>query len=117
MISRRNLLAQDSRERLASMNRVCPFRFCRLLFLTAVATGCYPNSRKAARPEQMQEAADPAYQVDPLTAGSVSGMIRYIGKKSLLKKIDMSGDPACVQTHHGNALDESLAVSPQRRVG
>jgi len=93
------------------MNRVCPFRFCCLLFLMAIATGCSPNSRKTAPPKQMQEAAAPAYQVDPLTAGSISGMIRYIGKRPLPKKIDVSGDPACVEAHHGNALAESLVVS------
>jgi hypothetical protein len=38
-------------------------------------------------------------------------MIRYIGKRPLLKKIDMSGDPACVGAHHGSARDESLVVS------
>jgi len=92
------------------MNRVCPFRFCCLLFLMAIATGCSPNSRKTAPPEQVQEAAAPAYQVDPLTAGSISGMIRYTGKRPLPKKIDMSGDPACVEAHHGNALDEPLVV-------
>jgi hypothetical protein len=93
------------------MNRVCPFRFCCLLFLMAIATGCSPNSRKTAPPEQVQEPAAPAYQVDPLTAGSISGMSRYIGKRPLPKKIDMSEDPACVEAHQGNALDESLAVS------
>ena len=93
------------------MKRVCPFRFCFPLFLMVTATGCSPNSRKAEPPEQVQEAASPAYQIDPLTAGSISGMIRYIGKRPLPKKIDMSGDPACVEAHHGNALDESLIVS------
>jgi hypothetical protein len=68
------------------MNRVCPFRFCCLLFLMAIATGCSPNSRKTAPPKQMQEAAAPAYQVDPLTAGSISGMIRYIAKKALAEE-------------------------------
>jgi YVTN family beta-propeller protein len=53
------------------MNRVCPFRFCCLLFLMAIATGCSPNSRKTAPPEQVQEPAAPAYQVDPLTDGTV----------------------------------------------
>jgi hypothetical protein len=80
-------------------------------FLMAIATGCSPNSGKTAPPEQVQEAAAPAYQVDPLTTGSISGMIRYIGKRPLPKKIDMSGDPACVQAHHENAFDESLVVS------
>ena len=35
-----------------------------------------PISRKTSPPEQVQEAAAPANQVDPLTAGSISGMIR-----------------------------------------
>ena len=104
------ICAPDGRKRFASMNRVCPFRFCCLLFLMAIATGCSPNSRKAEPPER-QEAAAPGYQIDPLTAGSISGMIRYIGKRPLPKKIDMSGDPACVEAHHGNALDEALVVS------
>ena len=98
------------------MNRVCPFRFCCLLFLMAIATSCSPHSRKAEPPEQGQETAAPRYEIDPLTAGSISGMIRYIGKRPLPKKIDMSGDPACVEAHHGNALDEALVVSVQRQV-
>ena len=73
--------------------------------------GCSPTSRKAAPPWQVQVAAAPAYQVDPLTAGSISGMIRHIGKRPLPKRIDMSGHPACVEAHHENALDESLVVS------
>src|SRR2546430_16814401 len=93
------------------MNRVCPFRVCCLLFLMAIATGCSPNSRKSAPPKQMQEAAAPAYQADPLTAGSISGMIRYIGKRRLPKKIDASGDPACVEAQHGNALAASVVES------
>jgi len=93
------------------MNRVCPFRFCCLLFLMAIVTGCSPTFRKTAPPEQVQEAAASGYQVDPLTVGSISGMIRYIGKRPLPKKIDMSGDPACVEAHHEKALDESLVVS------
>ena len=71
----------------------------------------FPKFQENCAAEEMQEAAAPAYQVDPLTAGSISGMIRYIGKRPLPKKIDMSGDPACVEEHHGNALDEPLAVS------
>lgn len=70
----------------------------------------FPTSRKTALPEQVQEAAAPGVQDDPLTAGSISGMIRYVGKRPLPKKIDMRGDPACVEAHYGNALDESLVV-------
>ena len=59
----------------------------------------------------MHQAAASAYQVDPLTGGSLSGMIRYIGTRPRPKKIDMSGDPACVEAQHENAWDESLVVS------
>jgi hypothetical protein len=37
-------------------------------------------------------------------------MIRYIGKRPLPKKIDLSGDAARVEAHE-NPLDESLVVS------
>jgi len=55
----------------------------------------------------------PAYHVDPQTAGSISGTIRYTGKRPVAKKIDMSEDPACVEAHQGKAFDESLIVSPK----
>jgi hypothetical protein len=93
------------------MNRVGPFGFCSLLFLMSIANGCSPTSGKTSPPEQVHGSAAPAYQVDPLTAGSISGTIRYVGKRPLPKKIDMSGDPACVEAHHGNGSDESLVVS------
>jgi Carboxypeptidase regulatory-like domain len=93
------------------MNRVRPFCFGCLLSCLAVTTGCSPNARKTAPPEQVQQPAVPAYQADPLTAGSISGTIRFTGKRPLPKRIDMSGDPACVEAHRGKALDESLVVS------
>ena len=54
----------------------------------------------------------PVFHVDPATAGSISGEIRYTGKRPVRKAIDMSNDPACVEAHHGKAVDESLVVSP-----
>lgn len=51
------------------------------------------------------------YHVDPSTAGTVSGEIRYTGRKPAAKVIDMSEDPACVATHKGVKVhDESLVV-------
>ncbi len=58
-------------------------------------------------------AAAPAFQVDPATAGSITGTIRYKGPRPPRKLIDMSEDPACVEAHHGRAYDESLVVSPR----
>jgi len=51
------------------------------------------------------------FKVDPATAGSVAGSIKFVGKKPARKMIDMSGDPACVEAHHGKAYDESLVVN------
>jgi plastocyanin len=51
------------------------------------------------------------FKVDPATAGSITGSIKYIGKRPARKMIDMSGDPACVEAHHGKAYDESLEVN------
>lgn len=54
----------------------------------------------------------PVFHVDPATAGSISGEIRYTGKRPVREAIDMSNDPACVEAHHGKAVAESLVVSP-----
>jgi len=57
----------------------------------------FPKFQETAPPERVQEAAAPSHQVDRLTAGSISGMIRYIGKGPSPKKIDMRRDLACVE--------------------
>jgi hypothetical protein len=84
---------------------------CFLVFLV-VAMGCSPAAQKAppltGHPEQ---GAVPLFRADPLTAGSISGMIRYTGKRPHAAIIDMSEDPACVEAHRGKAIDESLLIS------
>jgi plastocyanin len=67
------------------------------------------------KPAETKLAPPPApvyFKVDPATAGSLTGVIRYSGKKPARRMIDMSGDPACVEAHHGKAYDESLVVNP-----
>ena len=59
----------------------------------------------------VQEPVAPAFHVDPLTAGSISGTVRYLGKIPSKTKIDMSEDPACVEAHHGKAFNDTLVVS------
>lgn len=84
-----------------------------LFLLPAVAMGCSPASQKAPPTTSHPEpAAAPVFHVDPLTAGSISGTIRYTGKKPHPATIDMSEDPACIQAHRGKPVDESLLVSP-----
>ena len=87
-------------------------RFRYVFFSLVVAMGCSPASQKAppltGNPEQH---AAPAFHVDPVTAGSISGTIRYTGKRPRRTLIDMSEDPACVEAHRAKAVDESLLVS------
>ena len=59
----------------------------------------------------LRAGAGPVFRVDPLTAGSISGTIRYAGKRLRPTIIDMSEDPACVEAHRGKSIDESLLVS------
>jgi plastocyanin len=69
-----------------------------------------PKKEPAAAPKQ---AAAPSYfTVDPATAGTLTGTIKFSGRKPALKRIDMSEDPACVAAHHGKAYDESVVVNP-----
>jgi carboxypeptidase family protein len=83
------------------------------VFLTLIVTmGCSPASQKAppvaAQPEQR---AVPVFHVDPQTAGSVSGTVRFTGKRPRPGPIDMSEDPACIEAHRGKPVDESTLVS------
>lgn len=81
--------------------------------LCVLALGCSRSAKNAPPPaDHAQQAAVPVFHVDPLTVGSISGTIRYIGRRPAPKLIDMSNDPACVEAHHGKAFDESLLVSP-----
>lgn len=85
---------------------------CLLSWLLAMA-GCSHKGETTAQPDQKaQGAVVPVFHVDPVTAGSISGEIRYTGKRIARKAIDMSNDPACVEAHHGAAFDEPLVVSP-----
>jgi len=76
----------------------------------AMLLGCSPDAKKSA-PAAEQQPAVPIFHVDPATAGSISGMIRYTGPRPEPKPIDMSNEPACVEAHKGKAHDESLVVS------
>jgi plastocyanin len=52
------------------------------------------------------------YKVDPATAATVIGTVKFIGKKPVRKPVDMSNDPACKEAHKGKAFDESEVVNP-----
>jgi hypothetical protein len=75
--------------------------------------GCSTAVKKdtAAAPEK-KEPGPSYFKVDVATAGVVKGKIHFTGRKPARKAIDMSGDPACVEAHHGKAYEESVAVNP-----
>jgi hypothetical protein len=85
-------------------------RFGCLVCSVALAMGCSRSAKNTPATDHAQEA--PVFRVDPVTAGSISGTIRFTGKRPARKTIDMSNDPACVEAHHGKAFDESLVVAP-----
>jgi hypothetical protein len=76
------------------------------------ATGCSRKEERPATSNATPQAApaSPVFKVDPTTAGSITGTVRYKGKLPPRKLIDMSEDPACVTAHHEKAYDESVMV-------
>ena len=71
-----------------------------------VAAGC-------AKPPQEQSAPKPAYfKADPSTAGSVSGSVKFAGKKPPAKKIDMDEDPKCASLHKTAVMDGAAEIGP-----
>ena len=82
------------------------------LFAVAAMTGC----SKSAPPASTESSAAPApvyFKVDPSTAGSLTGSIRYIGPRPRPKLVDMSNEPACVDANHGKIYEGSLVVGPR----
>jgi plastocyanin len=86
--------------------------FCAMALLAA----CSGNKTETKEPQaKSKPAAAPSYfKVDPATAGTLTGTIQYTGRRPARQRIDMSGDPACVEAHHGKAYDESIVVNPNR---
>lgn len=80
------------------------------IFLAVIEIGC---SRKPAQTPVNEAASKPKvayFKIDPATAAEITGKVRYLGKPSKPKAIDMSEDPACVSAHHGKAIDQSLVA-------
>ncbi len=78
----------------------------------AILSSCSGTPRKEPEATPKPTAAPSYFKVDTATAGTLSGTIKFTGRKPARKLIDMSEDPACVEAHHGKAYDESLVVNP-----
>jgi len=77
----------------------------------AFAIGCKTKARTDLPSGSTSQLSPPFFKVDSAMAGSASGFVHFVGKRTARKAIDMSEDPACVEAHHGRASDESLVVS------
>jgi hypothetical protein len=86
-------------------------RFLTLCCVAALLAGCSGKVQTGQPSTAQVEPAPAFFQVDPATAGTVTGRIRFTGKRPAPKLIDMSEEPACVTAHHGKAYDESLVVN------
>jgi plastocyanin len=79
-----------------------------LILTLAALAGCSRPETKA--PEKPQE--QPVFKVDPATAGTISGRIRFTGAAPELKTIDMDQDVACAHFYKaGGRADERLLVN------
>ncbi|HWR14626.1 MAG TPA: carboxypeptidase regulatory-like domain-containing protein [Terriglobales bacterium] len=78
--------------------------FCSILLLVALSA-CNSKSESTSATSQPQAGLTP---IDPATAGSISGNVKFSGTLPKAQQIDMSQDPAC-----GNKpnFDESFVVS------
>jgi plastocyanin len=90
------------------MTRLCSFHLC---FAVALLAGCSGKPNTDQPGTAKTQPAPVFFKVDPATAGTVTGRVRFTGKRPVPKVIDMSEEPACVEAHHGKAYDESLVVN------
>jgi plastocyanin len=86
--------------------------FLALFCATGILAGCSGTGTKEPLPKTKKELAPSYFKVDPATAGALKGTVRFSGKKPARQKIDMSGEPACVEAHHGTPYDETVVVNP-----
>ncbi len=80
---------------------------CLILMLGAliILGACQSGQPTAPSPPQI-------YKVDPATAGTISGKIRFDGKRPAPKPIDMDQDPQCASLHQQTVFDDPVSVSP-----
>jgi plastocyanin len=83
-----------------------------------VLASCSGTAKKETQPAAQTKEPEPSYfKVDAATAGVLKGKILFTGRKPARKAIDMSGDPACVEAHHGKAYDDPVSVNPNGTLG
>ena len=77
------------------MLKMKPLRFLGLCLAAGLVAGCSGKPKTEQTAAAPSEAAPVYFKVDPATAGTISGRIRFTGKRASPKAIDMSEEPAC----------------------
>jgi plastocyanin len=62
---------------------------------------------QASSKQEAQQAAAPGGKVDPATAATISGVVKFDGTAPKPQKIDMSQDPACKGTNETETVEVS----------
>ena len=89
---------------------------CLALVAVVTITGC---SKSTAPPgaKSTLVLVTKYFKVDPSTAGSVSGSIRYLGPRPTPMLVDMSNEPACVSANRGKVYADSIVVGAGNGLG
>src|SRR5205823_10792051 len=69
-----------------------------------LVAGCGKKEETTEQPAATPAAAPAATPIDPATAASVSGTVKFEGTAPPAAKIDMSQDPACKGTNTAEAV-------------
>src|SRR5689334_643371 len=84
-------------------------RITTFLLLSLLLTAFACTSKKAESNDQSKTSSEPAsIKVDPSTAATLSGVVKFDGVPPKPHKIDMSQDPACGKQP---VFDESIVVN------
>jgi hypothetical protein len=79
----------------------------------ALLCGCSKTGGSGTPAASKPEEKPVLYHVDPATAGTLTGSIRFTGRKPAPKMIDMDQEPECARLHKGGLRpDEPVVLNP-----
>ena len=82
-----------------------------VLCLVACSQNGREGPKQAERPAPSPPIAPTAAQIDPSTAGSISGRVAFRGRRPSLPTIDFSSNPQCERAHAKPVKAETVVVN------
>lgn len=74
--------------------------------------GCSRDASRVTRPAEPAPDIQAVFKVDPATAGTLTGKVRFSGPKPARKLVEMDSEPECSRLHaNGRVSDETLIVN------